>query len=183
MTSLNAGLVIPRGSAGQLVERARQADQRGVPAVWTTVGGPSADTVGGLTAAAAVTGQVVLGTAVAPVYGRHPITLAAEALAINDLAPGRVRLGIGSSHRPIIEDMYGIPMVKPLAYLREYLTILRGLLWEGNVDLQGEFFHVKSALPASIAPPPTRREYNGAKSSLSSDLLFLRNQAVRRCNR
>jgi alkanesulfonate monooxygenase SsuD/methylene tetrahydromethanopterin reductase-like flavin-dependent oxidoreductase (luciferase family) len=115
MIPLNAGLVIPRGRAGQLVERAQQAEQRGVPAIWTTVGGPSADSVGGLTAAAAVTDRVVLGTAVTPVYGRHPITLAAEALAINDLAPGRVRLGIGSSHRPIIEDMYGIPMVKPLA--------------------------------------------------------------------
>ncbi len=153
MTSRNAGLVIPRGSSTQLVQRAQQAEQRGVPAIWTTVGGPSADTVGGLTAVAAVTDRVVLGTAVTPVYGRHPITLAAEALAIHDLAPGRVRLGIGSSHRPIIEDMYGIPMVKPLAYLREYLTILRGLLWEGNIDLQGEFFRVKSALPASITPP------------------------------
>ena len=38
--------------------------------------------------------------------------------------------------------MYGIPMVKPLVYLREYLTILRGLLWNGNVDFQGEFFRV-----------------------------------------
>lgn len=153
MTSLNAGLVIPRGSAAHLVQWAQQAEQRGVPAIWTTVGGPTADTVGGLTAAAAVTGRVVLGTAVAPVYGRHPITLAAEALAIHDLAPGRVRLGTGSSHRPVIEDSYGIPMVKPLAYLREYLTILRGLLWEGNVDFQGEFFRVKSALPATITPP------------------------------
>ncbi len=66
---------------------------------------------------------------------------------------GGYAFGIGSSHRPIIEDMYGIPMVKPLAYLREYLTILRGLLWDGQVDLQGEFFRVKSALPASITPP------------------------------
>lgn len=153
MSRLNAGLVIPRGSATRLVQGAQQAEQRGVPAIWTTVGGPSADAVGGLTAAAAVTDRVGLGTAVVPVYGRHPITLAAEALAIHDLAPGRVRIGVGSSHRPIIEDMYGIPMVKPLAYLREYLTILRGLLWEGRVDHQGEFFRVTSALPGSVTPP------------------------------
>jgi F420-dependent oxidoreductase-like protein len=153
MSSLNAGLVIPRGSAAQLVERARQAEQRGVPAIWTTVGGPTADTVGGLTAVAAVTDRVALGTAVAPVYGRHPITLAAEALAINDLAPGRMRLGVGNSHRPIIEDMYGIPMVKPLVYLREYVTILRGLLWQGKIEFEGEFFRVKSALPETITPP------------------------------
>ena len=153
MSSLKAGLVIPRGSATHLVERTQQAEGRGVPAIWTTVGGPTADTVGSLTAAAAVTERVGLGTAVAPVYGRHPITLAAEAIAISDLAPGRMRLGIGNSHRPIIEDMYGIPMVKPLTYLREYLGILRGLLWDGKVDFQGEFFRVKSALPATVTPP------------------------------
>lgn len=153
MSSLKAGLVIPRGSATHLVERTQQAEGRGVPAVWTTVGGATADTVGSLTAAAAVTERVGLGTAVAPVYGRHPITLAAEAIAISDLAPGRMRLGIGNSHRPIIEDMYGIPMVKPLTYLREYLGILRGLLWDGKVDFQGEFFRVKSALPATVTPP------------------------------
>ena len=153
MSSLKAGLVIPRGSATHLVERTHQAEGRGVPAIWTTVGGPTADTVGSLTAAAAVTERVGLGTAVAPVYGRHPITLAAEAIAISDLAPGRMRLGIGNSHRPIIEDMYGIPMVKPLTYLREYLGILRGLLWDGKVDFPGEFFRVKSALPATVTPP------------------------------
>lgn len=153
MALLNAGLVIPWDSTGQLIERVQRAEQRGVPTIWSTAGGPSSDTVGGLTAVAAVTDQVVLGTAVTPVYGRHPITLAAEAQAINDLAPSRVRLGIGSSHRPIIEDMYGIPMVKPLAYLREYLTILRGLLWEGKVDLQGEFFRVTSELPDPATPP------------------------------
>ena len=153
MSSLKAGLVIPRGSATHLVERTHQAEGRGVPAIWTTVGGPTADTVGSLTAAAAVTERVGLGTAVAPVYGRHPITLAAEAIAISDLAPGRMRLGIGNSHRPIIEDMYGIPMVKPLTYLREYLGILRGLLWDGKVDFQGEFFRVKSTLPATVTPP------------------------------
>lgn len=153
MSSLKAGLVIPRGSATHLLERTQQAEGRGVPAIWTTVGGPTADTVGSLTAAAAVTERVGLGTAVAPVYGRHPITLAAEAIAISDLAPGRMRLGIGNSHRPIIEDMYGIPMVKPLTYLREYLGILRGLLWDGKVDFPGEFFRVKSALPATVTPP------------------------------
>lgn len=153
MPKLKAGLVIPRGGTRRLVEQVQQAEQRGVPAIWTTVGGPTADTIGGLTAAAATTDRVGLGTAVAPVYGRHPITLAAEALAIDGLAPGRLRLGVGNSHRPIIEDMYGIPMVRPLAYLREYVTILRGLLWEGAVDHEGEFFRVKSALPATVTPP------------------------------
>ena len=72
---------------------------------------------------------------------------------LDDLAPGRIRLGIGGSHKPIIEDAYGIPMGKPLAHLREYLTVLRALLWEGAVDFSGAYFTVKAALPESVPAP------------------------------
>jgi len=153
MTSLNAGLVISRGTARHLVDRVVQAEQRGVGTVWTTVGGPTADPVTAYAAAAALTDRVVLGTAVTPTYPRHPITLASQAIAINDLAPGRFRLGIGTSHKPTIEGSYGIPMGKPHAHLREYLTILRGLLWDGASEFAGEYFTVNASLPETVAPP------------------------------
>lgn len=153
MAPLNAGLVVPRGSAKDLVARVKQAEARGVGAVWTTVGGPIADPVTAYAAAGAATERVVLGTAITPTYPRHPFTLAAQAIALNDLAPGRIRLGIGTSHKPIIEDAYGIPMGKPLAHLREYLTILRTLLWEGAVEFSGEYFSVKTALPENVPAP------------------------------
>ncbi|MCA9833358.1 MAG: LLM class flavin-dependent oxidoreductase [Thermomicrobiales bacterium] len=96
-----------------------------------------------------------LGTSITPAYPIHPITLASQVLALEGLAPGRIRLGIGTSHRPIIEDRFGIPMVRPLAYLREYLTVLRGLLWEGASEFSGDFFKVTMELPAGIAPTKT----------------------------
>lgn len=151
--TLNAGLVIPRGNASALVARIAQAEQRGIERAWTTVGGPTADPVTAYAAAGAATGRIGLGTAVTPTYPRHPITLAAQAIALNDLAPGRIRLGVGTSHRPTIEGGYGIPMGKPLAHLREYVTILRSLLWEGSVDFAGDYFTVKTALPPSVAAP------------------------------
>ena len=40
---LNAGLVIPRGSASELIARVAQAESRGIATAWTTVGGPTAD--------------------------------------------------------------------------------------------------------------------------------------------
>lgn len=155
MTSLNAGLVIPRGTAKEFVARIQQAAAHGLRQVWTTVGGPTADTVTAYAAAAVTTERVMLGTSVVPTYPRHPITLASQAIAIEDLAPGRLRLGIGTSHRPTIEGAYGIPMGKPLAHLREYVTILRGLLWEGKAEFSGEYFTVNSALPATVTPPRT----------------------------
>ena len=151
--TLNAGLVIPRGGAAALVERVTQAEQRGIRQVWTTVGGPTADPVTAYAAAGAATERIGLGTAVTPTYPRHPITLAAQAIALNDLATGRIRLGVGTSHKPTIEGAYGIPMGKPLAHLREYVTILKALLWEGAVDFSGDYFTVKTALPANVAPP------------------------------
>jgi F420-dependent oxidoreductase-like protein len=153
MTALNAGLVVRRGSASDLVARVKQAEARGVGTVWTTVGGLPADPVTAYAAAGAATERIVLGTAITPTYPRHPITLAAQALALDDLAPGRIRLGIGGSHKPIIEGSYGIPMGKPLEHLREYLTILRALLWEGAVDFSGAYYTVKAALPEQVAPP------------------------------
>jgi F420-dependent oxidoreductase-like protein len=150
---LTAGLVIPRGSASELIARVEQAERRGIATAWTTVGGLGADTVTALAGAAAATGRIGLGTAVTPTYPRHPITLAAQAIAIDDLAPGRLRLGVGPSHKPIIEGAYGLPMGKPLAHLREYVTILRMLLWEGAADFSGDYFTVKTALSAGVPAP------------------------------
>jgi alkanesulfonate monooxygenase SsuD/methylene tetrahydromethanopterin reductase-like flavin-dependent oxidoreductase (luciferase family) len=107
---LTAGLVIPRGSASALVMRVKQAERRGIATAWTTVGGPTADPVTAYAAVGAVTDRIGLGTAVTPTYPRHPLTLAAQAIAIHDLAPGRLRLGVGPSHKPIIEGAYGLPM-------------------------------------------------------------------------
>ena len=153
MTALNAGLVLPRGSAADLVTATRQAETRGVGTVWTTVGGAGADPLTAYAAAGAATERVSLGTAITPTYPRHPITLAAQAIALNDLAPGRIRLGIGPSHRPTIEGSFGIPMGKPLAHLREYLTILRALLWDGAVAFSGEYYQVTASLPPGVPAP------------------------------
>jgi alkanesulfonate monooxygenase SsuD/methylene tetrahydromethanopterin reductase-like flavin-dependent oxidoreductase (luciferase family) len=79
--------------------------------------------------------------------------MASQALALNDLAPGRLRLGIGSSHRPVIEGIYGMKMDKPLDHLREYIEIVRAALWKGEVDHQGTFFQVKATLPRTAHIP------------------------------
>ena len=86
-------------------------------------------------AAATRTSTVHLGTSITPTYyPRHPLVLAQQVLALYNLAPGRLRLGIGPSHRFIIEDIYGLQQRTPLAHLREYLEVLRAALWQGKVD-------------------------------------------------
>src|SRR5215207_1567760 len=155
MTTLQAGLVIPRGTTRFVVDRIVQAEKRGIPAIWSTSGGISWDTLTAFAVAASRTERVILGTSIVPTYPRHPFVLVSEALAIEDLAPGRLRLGIGGSHRPTIEDQFGIRMGRPLAQLREYLDLLRALLWEGKVEFAGEYYTVNGTLPAETAPPET----------------------------
>lgn len=98
-------------------------------------------------AAATKTSTVRLGTSVVPTYPRHLLVLAQQALAINDITPGRLHLGIGPSHRMIIEDIFGLPQTTPLAHLREYVEVLRAALWEGNVNHHGHFFNVVVKFP------------------------------------
>jgi F420-dependent oxidoreductase-like protein len=146
------GLVIAGTDTLAAVSAIVAAESAGVRQVWMTQGGPSPDTLSLFVAAAVQTTSIRLGTAIIPTYPRHPLTMAQQALTLGDLAPGRLRLGIGPSHRPIIEGTYGIPMTAPLEYLKEYVSVLRSALWEGKVNYQGHFFTVKTTLPR---PPHT----------------------------
>ena len=83
-------------------------------------------------AAATRTSTVRLGTSITLTYPRHPLVLAQQALALHDLAPGRLRLGIGPSHHFIIEDIYGLQYRTPLDHLCEYLEVLCSALLQGR---------------------------------------------------
>lgn len=124
----------------------RRAEERNVPMIWSTISRAAPDAVTFFAAAAVQTEQVGLGTAIVPTYPRHPVVLASQVLVLDALAPGRFRLGIGPSHRPNIEDALGIPFGKPLDHLREYLTVLRALLWEAAVDFEGQYYAVHLTL-------------------------------------
>lgn len=147
------GLLITGSDAATVVANIRAAEGAGVRQVWMTQGTPAPDTLTLFAAAAVETSNVRLGTAVVPIYQRHPLTMAQQALTFGDLAPGRLRLGVGTSHRPSVEGVYGIPMKSPLEHLREYVDILHAALWEGKVDHQGHFYTVKVTLPRTTHTP------------------------------
>ena len=147
------GLAISGADSAAVIAAIVAAESAGVRQVWMTQGGPSPDTLSLFVAAAVQTTTIRMGTAIIPTYPRHPLTMAQQALTFGDLAPGRLRLGVGPSHRPIIEGTYGIPMTAPLDYLSEYVHILRAALWEGKVNYQGRFFAVKTTLPRAPHTP------------------------------
>ena len=56
---------------------------------------------------------IELGTAVVPTYPRHPAALAQQALTVALALDGRLALGIGLSHKIVIEDMFGYSFDRP----------------------------------------------------------------------
>src|SRR5688572_24769380 len=63
---------------------------------------------------------ISLGTAVVPTYPRHPLMLASQALTVQSAVGNRLRLGIGPSHRFLMEDRYGYAFERPARHVREY---------------------------------------------------------------
>lgn len=134
------GISIAAPDAAELLDVIVEAESSGVRQLWMTQGPPSFDALTIYAAAFQRTRQIRLGTSIVPTYPRHPLALAQQAATVAALGPGRFRLGIGPSHRPAIETVYGLPMEAPLAHLREYVDILRAALWEGRVEHRGRFF-------------------------------------------
>jgi F420-dependent oxidoreductase-like protein len=147
------GLAVTGTNAAEAVSTIVAAEAAGVRQTWMIQTPLVPDTLTIFAAAAVLTTSVRLGTAIVPTYPRHPLIMVQQALAFGDLAPGRLRLGIGPSHRPTIEGIYGIPMTAPLEHLREYVAVLRSALWEGNVDHHGRFFSIKATLPRTPRTP------------------------------
>lgn len=137
-----------------IITRVKEAEQAGVQQVWiSTAGVGVTDILTVLAIVATQTEHIRLGTGVVPTYPRHPLALAQQALTVHDIAPGRLRLGIGPSIRPFIEGVYGLSYTSPLTHLKEYLEVLRALLWQGSVDYHGTFFNVTYTLPRTAQVP------------------------------
>src|ERR1700759_3761098 len=91
-------------------------------------------------AAAALTKNVPLVSAVVDTVRRHPAMLAQTALTIDHLAKGRFILGLGSGESENTLP-YGFDFSRPVARFDEALTVIR-LLWDsaGPVDFDGRFY-------------------------------------------
>ena len=93
-----------------------------------------------------LTRRIELGTAVVPTFPRHPFALAQQAMTVQAATGGRLALGLGPSHRVVIETMLGLSYDKPARHVREYLEVIRALRDAGAVSFQGETYRVQGTL-------------------------------------
>lgn len=148
--SIMPGLTDPADLVASLVE----IEEAGVDHVWVGFG-PAGfpDLLTTLAAAVARTTHLKLGTSIVQVFSRHPVLIAQQALSLSRLAPGRLKLGIGTGSPAQAKSIYGVEMKAPLAYLREYAQVLRALLQQGESHHQGHYFTVDVSLQAASQVP------------------------------
>lgn len=96
------------------------------------------DALTALAVAGSGIGGIEIGTAVVPTYPRHAAVLAQQALTTALALDGRLALGIGLSHKIVIEDMYGYSFDAPAAHMSEYLSILLPALEGEQVNYTGK---------------------------------------------
>jgi F420-dependent oxidoreductase-like protein len=152
MSETPIGVVASGRTVEDVIGMIERAEQMGIHAVWLTGGGARIDSLTVYAVAAARTSVIKLGTSIVPTYPRHPLVMAGQVQVIDQLAPGRFRLGIGPSHRPSMEGM-GITFDSPLTNLREYVQVLKPLLQEGRVDFDGKHYQVHESLAAPVNVP------------------------------
>ena len=110
-----------------------------------------------LAAAGAQVPGIGLGTGVVPVHPRHPMMLAQQALTVQWATGDRLILGVGVSHRVVVEGMWGLSYDAPARYMREYLSVLMPLLRGETVSEAGERITARTFQPIEVreaSPPP-----------------------------
>lgn len=129
-----------------VVAEAVVAEEDGFSSAWCIHFSRGIDSMTMLAAAAQRTSRIELGVGVVPTYPRHPVALAQSAATVQSLSGGRFVLGVGVSHRPVIEGMHGLDYSSQVGHLREYLTVLDGLLREGSTSFAGDHYRVEAAI-------------------------------------
>jgi 5,10-methylenetetrahydromethanopterin reductase len=119
-------MTVNRGGLQDVILAARQASDIGAASFWV----PNffgLDALTSLTVVGREVPAIDLGTAVVPIFGRHPRVLAQQARTVQSAIDNRLHLGVGLSHRPLVEGIVQPWPASPVAYLEQYLSELSEL--------------------------------------------------------
>ena len=141
-----SGAVDPR----RCVDLANIAEANGFHSLWFAENAFNRGVLPAASACAAATRRIGIGIGVFNPYNRHPTLMAMEIGALDELAQGRARLAIGAGIAAATERL-GLSTDRPLAAVRDAITIVRAMLKGEEVDYAGAVFSarkVKLEFPA-----------------------------------
>ena len=120
---------------------AQLAEECGFEAVWQAESRLVREATVPMAAFAAVTDRIAIGSGVVNSWTRNVGLLAATFSTLDDLAPGRIKLGIGAWWDPLASKV-GIRRRRPVETMRELVEVTRRLLNMERVTYHGEFVNV-----------------------------------------
>ncbi len=151
--SINGSSELIHNDIPRLLAHAEKAAADGMAGWWLAQTG-LIDALTVLALAGANTAGMELGTAVNATFPIHPTALAGKALTTQAATNGRLALGLGLNHAPIVEETWGMSFDKPIRHMRDYLSCLQPLLEEGKVNYAGEDYTARTegARPTDQTP-------------------------------
>src|SRR5579884_1992499 len=140
---MRIGLTGGGATVDRMVDQAVQAEKDGFTSLWyaSAVGG---DPLVAMATAGRATSSVELGTSVLQTYPCHPLLQANRAASVVAAIGRSFTLGIGPSHRPVVESVYGMSYERPGLHTEEYVRAVTALLGGEPVDLDGSELRVHS---------------------------------------
>jgi len=151
---MRIGLTGGGATVDKMVQQAQQAEADGFTSLWyaSAVAG---DPLVAMAIAGRATSTIELGTSVLQTYTAHPVLQANRAASVvAAMARPGFTLGIGPSHKPAIEDAYGLSYGHPGRHSEEYVRVLTALLRGETVDFEGEDLRVHAAAQVAESGPP-----------------------------
>jgi len=135
---------VPNVPYWKLTAYAMIAEKQGFNNLWVTDHFGNRNVYVSLAVAAMYTNKITFGTGVTNPWMINPVITAQAIATLNELAPGRVVLGMGAGDKTTLEAV-GVEMGKPMAAVKEALDIFRKLTAGENVAYQGEVFKTVGA--------------------------------------
>ncbi len=139
-------------TVGEMVKLAQRAEAAGFAAGWLS-NIFALDALTTIAVCGTQTERIELGTAVVPIYTRHPWALAQQAVTTQAAIGGRLALGIGLSHAQVVEGVWGLSYAQPLRAMQDYLAVLTPLVQKGQVQVEAGPYRVNATLTVPGTSP------------------------------
>lgn len=150
---------VPNESVLKIAAYAKNAEERGVEYVWITDHYNNRDVYSTIAVLASATNKIKIGAGVTNPYTRSPVVTASCIASVNEIAGGRILLGVGPGDKMTF-DALGIAGEKPLTAVKETVTVVRELLKGQKVSFDGDIIHLKNAKLDFTDPKKTGVDMN-----------------------
>jgi F420-dependent oxidoreductase-like protein len=170
---LRFGVVVPNPGATctSVTDQLRRIEDLGLDHAWMPGIPTGPDILTLLAVSGQATRRIEIGSAVVPAHLRHPAALAVQALTVDEALGGRFTLGVGVSHRKAVERL-GLSYDRPVAYMRDYLAVLRPLLAARSVDHAGPLLRTRLWLDLPGAVPHIAEGAGGTEGAAAPAVML-----------